>query len=151
MSQSLTKLYVHLIFHVKNNRLKIRQTEEKELYAYIASILKDNESLPVKINGTEDHIHILCVMSKNISLSKLTEEIKRHSSRWIKTKNPCYAKFSWQGGYAGFSVSPSICNKTKRYIINQKEHHKTVSFKEEYIFFLKEYDIDYDERYLWNG
>ena len=88
-------------------------------------------------------------MSKNIALSKLTEEIKRHSSRWIKTRGAHYKQFAWQGGYTGFSVSQSLHDKTKRYIEQQEEHHKKMTFKEELIAFLKEYDIDYDERYLW--
>ena len=88
-------------------------------------------------------------MSKNIALSKLVEEIKRHSSRWIKNKGLDYSNFAWQGGYAGFSVSPSIHTKTKEYIENQEQHHKKRSFKEEYLLFLKEYRIDYNEDYLW--
>lgn len=118
------------------------------MYAYIGSIIKDNGSIPILINGTNDHVHILCVLSKNSSLANLVEEIKRHSSRWIKTINPYYSKFAWQGGYAGFSVSQSIHDKTKLYIANQEEHHKKMTFKEELIAFLKEYEIEFDERYL---
>ena len=120
------------------------------MYAYIGSIIKDNESIPIIINGVEDHIHILCVMSKNIALAKFVEEIKRHSSRWIKTKGNYYTKFAWQGGYGGFSVSPSLHDKSKNYIQNQERHHQKMSFKEEYLIFLKEYGIDYNEKYLWN-
>lgn len=87
-------------------------------------------------------------MSKNISLSKLVENIKRHSSRWFKTKGDHYSNFSWQGGYAGFSVSPSVIERTKKYIANQKIHHKTLGFKEEYLKFLSEYHIEYNEEYL---
>ena len=76
------------------------------------------------INGVEDHIHILCIMSKNIALAKFVEEIKRHSSRWIKTKGDHYTKFAWQGGYGGFSVGPSLHDKTKQYIKNQENHHQ---------------------------
>jgi putative transposase len=150
MSQSLSKLYVHIIFHVKNSFSKIREEEKDELYAYIGSIIKDNQSIPIIINGVNDHIHILCVMSKNIALAKLVEEIKRHSSRWIKTKDKHYNNFSWQGGYGGFSVSPSLHEKTRHYIRVQEEHHKKMNFNEEYLLFLKEYGIDYDERYLWS-
>ena len=150
MSQSLSKLYIHLIFHIKNPQVPIRQEEKKILYAYIGTILKDNGSIPILINGTIDHVHILCVMSKNISLASLVEEIKRHSSRWIKTIDPHYKQFAWQGGYAGFSVSQSIHDKTKRYIANQEEHHKKMTFREELLVFLKEYEIEYDERYLWS-
>lgn len=149
MSQSISKLYVHIIFHIKNPYAEIRKEDKNDLYAYIGSIIKDNESIPILINGIEDHIHILCVMSKNIALSKFIEEIKRNSSRWIKTKSPHYAKFVWQGGYADFSVSPSLHDKTKLYIKNQEEHHKKMTFKEEYLLFLKEYGIKYNENYLW--
>ncbi len=150
MSQSLSKLFTHIIFHIKYTSVKIRKEDKDELYAYIGSIIKDNESIPIMINGIEGHVHILCVMSKNIALAKLVEEIKRHSSRWIKTKGSYYRKFAWQGGYGGFSVSPSLHDKTKRYIQNQERHHQKVSFKEEYLIFLKKYGVDYNEEYLWN-
>lgn len=149
MSQSLSKLYVHLIFHVKNNIGLIRAEDEKELYAYMGGVIKSSSSIPVNINGTEDHVHVLCIMSKNISLSDLMEDIKKNSSRWIKTKGTHYQNFAWQGGYAGFSVSQSKVDVVSRYIDNQKEHHKHQTFREEYIQFLKEYGIEYNEDYLW--
>jgi putative transposase len=143
MGQSLSKLYVHIVFHTKNAYVLIRNDDKARLYAYIGSIIKDNGSIPISINGSKDHIHILCVMSKNINLALLTEEIKRHSSRWIKTLDTFYSKFAWQGGYAGFSVSPSLIDKTKKYIENQEEHHKKVTFEDELILFLKEYGISF--------
>lgn len=149
MSQSLSKLFVHIIYHVKSTSVLIRKEDADELYAYIGAVLKDLECIPILINGVSDHIHILCVMSKNIALAKLVEDTKRHSSRWIKTKSNYYTKFAWQGGYAGFSVSPSLYEKTKKYIENQEEHHKKMTFKEEYLLFLKEYSIEFDENYLW--
>lgn len=149
MSQSLSKLYVHLIFHIRDSLVPINKEDKKDLYAYIGSIIKDNGSIPIIINGTIDHVHILCVMSKNIALAKLIEEIKRHSSRWIKTIGIHYKQFAWQGGYAGFSVSQSLHEKTKHYIEFQDDHHKKMTFQEELILFLKEYNIEYDERYLW--
>lgn len=150
MAQSLSKLYVHIIFHIKNDSVKILKNDTDELYSYMGSIIKDNQSIPISINGISDHVHVLCVMSKNIALAKLVEEIKRHSSRWIKTKGKHYYQFSWQGGYGSFSVSPSLHYKTKLYIRNQEEHHKKMNFKEEYLLFLKEYGIEYNENYLWN-
>lgn len=150
MAQSLSKLFVHIIFHIKKSSCTIRTTDTKELYAYMASIIKTTQSIPIVINGVEDHVHILCVMSKNIALAKLVEDIKRNSSRWIKTKDSYYKNFTWQGGYAGFSVSSSLYEKTKLYIENQEEHHKKLSFKDEYILFLREYCVDYDEKYLWD-
>ena len=150
MSQSLSKIYLHLVFHIKSTSVLIRDEDRKSLYAYMGSVIKSNHSIPIIINGTLNHVHILCVMSKNIALAKLVEEIKRHSSRWIKTVDGYYKTFAWQGGYGGFSVSPSVHDKTKRYIENQQEHHKEISFQEEYLSFLKEYGIEYDEKYLWN-
>lgn len=149
MSQSLSKLFIHIIFHIKSSSCLIKEDTSNKLYAYLGTIIKDNQSLPIIINGVEDHIHILCVMSKNIALKKLVEELKRHSSRWIKTQEEYYQRFAWQGGYAGFSVSPSLHDKTVNYICKQREHHKKMSFQDEYRFFLKEYGIDYDEEYVW--
>jgi len=141
MSQSLSKLYVHLIFHIKNSFVLIRKQDKKDLYAYMGSIIKDTGSMPILINGMGDHVHI--------ALAKLIEEIKRHSSRWIKTIDQHYKDFAWQGGYAGFSVSQSLHDKTKLYIENQEEHHKKLTFRQELEDFLIEYGIDYNEQYLW--
>jgi len=149
MSQSLSKLYVHIVFHTKYNQDLIKADVEDELYAYLGGILKANKCVPIAINGIENHIHILCIQSKNITLANLLEELKRNSSRWIKTKGTMYVDFAWQGGYGAFSVSQSKVDVVKRYIENQKEHHASETYKEEYIRFLKEYGIDYNEEYLW--
>ncbi len=150
MSQSLSKLFVHIIFHVKDsNETYIRKSDYTKLHAYIGSIIKDNDSIPIIINGIQDHIHILCVQSKNIAISKLVEEIKRHSSRWLKQNDNFYRVFAWQNGYGAFSVSPSLHDKTYKYIQNQEEHHKKLSFKDEYVLFLKEFGIEYNEEFLW--
>jgi len=149
MAQSLSKLYVHLILQIKNRIILIRKQDKKVLYAYMGSIIKDTGLLPILINGMADHVHILCVMSKNFALAKLIEEIKRHSSHWIKTIDRYYKDFAWQGGYAGFSVSQSLHDKTKLYIANQEEHHKKLTFKQVLEAFLIEYGIDYNEQYLW--
>ena len=149
MSHSLSKLYVHLIFHVKDEQVFIRPEDEKELYAYMGGIIKQTSSDPIKIGGVGNHVHILANMSKNISLSKFLEEIKKNSSRWIKTKNAYYKNFAWQVGYAGYSVSQSKVEVVKRYIERQKEHHKKISFREEYLKFLREYSVGFDEKYLW--
>jgi len=149
MSQSLSKMYVHAMFHVKNNEVLIKPEDDKELYAYIGGLLGLSKSIPIAINGIEDHIHVLCIMSKNVTLAKLMEDIKGNSSRWIKTLGPHYRDFSWQGGYSGYSVSQSKVPTVKKYIERQKEHHKTQTSREEYIQFLKENEVDYNEDYLW--
>jgi len=150
MSQSLSKLYIHIIFHTKYNRDYIKPEIEKELFPYFGGLLKKVNCIPISINGTENHIHILCIMSKNIALANLLEDLKRNSSRWIKTKGEEFEEFSWQGGYGGFSVSQSKVDIVKEYIENQKEHHKTETFEVEYIRFMKEYGIDYNEKFLWS-
>ncbi|MEI6139043.1 MAG: transposase [Mariniphaga sp.] len=149
MSQSLSKMYVHAIFHVKNNDILIKPEDHEELYAYIGGVIKLSKSIPVIINGIENHVHVLCIMAKTICLADLMEDIKRHSSRWIKTKGIHYQNFAWQGGYAGYSVSPSKVEAVRKYIENQKTHHLSQSFKDEYIQFLKEHDVDYNEDFLW--
>ena len=149
MAQSLSKLYVHIIFHVKNEKLLIRQENEKELYAYIGGIIKQTSSYPIMINGTSDHLHVLSTLSKNISLADFVKKIKENSSRWIKTKGLHYQDFAWQGGYSGYSVSQSKVKIVEKYVENQKEHHKKVSFREEYLTFLKEHEINFDESFLW--
>ena len=149
MAQSLSKLYVHIIFHVKNEKLLIRQEDEKELYAYIGGIIKQTSSCPIMINGTSDHIHVLSTLSKNISLADFVKKIKENSSSWIKTKGLHYQDFGWQGGYSGYSVSQSKVKIVEKYIENQKEHHKKVLFREEYLTFLKEHEINFDESFLW--
>ena len=150
MAQSLSKIYVHIVFRTKNGDYYIPENVLKELYAYIATIMKNLESPAIVIGGMPDHIHILCVLSKNIAIKKLLEEIKKHSSKWLKTKANTLSNFRWQNGYAAFSVSQSQVLKVKNYILNQKEHHRKKMFQEEVVDFLKKYNIEYDERYLWD-
>ena len=149
MSQSLSKLFIHIVYRVKTSSVKIREEEKSALHAYIGAIIKNNNSIPIIINGMDDHIHILCVMSKNIALATLVREIKSGSSRWIKSVHPHYNNFAWQGGYGAFSVSASLHDRTKRYIEKQEEHHRATSFQKEYLKFLKKYNIEFDERFLW--
>ncbi len=150
MPQSLTRVYLHLIFHTKNKYVSIRPSESNKLYAYMNGVIKNNESIPIIINGVSDHIHILCVLSKNVALARLVQKIKQNSSRWLKEQDRHYRNFEWQGGYGGFSVSPSILDKTIGYIKNQQDHHKKRSFREEYRSFLQTYKIEYNEKYLWD-
>jgi REP element-mobilizing transposase RayT len=149
MSQSLSQLYVHIIFHVHDNAVGILPEHAHELYAYIGGIINQYQSRPIQIGGMPDHVHVLCSLSKNIPLSRLVEEIKRNSSRWIKSKGSHYSKFAWQGGYAAFSVSASIVERTGNYIQGQAMHHRKRTYEEEVLLFLKEYAVEYDETYLF--
>ena len=150
MSQSLVKNYIHLVFSTKNRKPLITNSYQQELYNYFGGICNNLECYPVQIGGYTDHVHILCLLSKKIALIKLVEEIKSHSSRWFKTKDASLDNFYWQSGYGTFSVNPSEIEIVKKYIESQNEHHKTKTFQEEYRAFLKKYNIDYDERYIWD-
>jgi putative transposase len=150
MAQTLVKLYVHIIFSTKN-RADLIQTEiEEELFAYIGGITNQNKSKLLAANGTADHIHLLVSMSKNIELSELVGDIKRDSSKWIKTKGAAYRRFRWQDGYGAFSVGYTQIEDVKKYIANQKTHHADVSFEDEFRYFLNKYEMEYDERYVWD-
>lgn len=150
MGQSLVKNYIHIIFSTKLRAPLILESIENELYSYIGGICKQLECYPVKIGGYIDHIHILCMLSKKIPLMKLLEEIKAHSSKWIKTKDNTLKKFYWQNGYGAFSVNPYEVDKVIAYIENQKEHHRKKTFQEEYRAFLKKYNIEFDDKYVWD-
>lgn len=148
MSQSFVKFYAHIVFHTKYSRDLIKADIEDELYSYIGGILKSFNSVPIRIGGIEDHVHVLCTLPKTMSLADLTEEIKKSSSKWIKTRGQTYSNFYWQAGYGGFSVGWSQVEIVKNYISNQKVHHKKVTFLEEYKTLLDENGVEYDERYL---
>jgi putative transposase len=148
MSQSYVQFYAHIVFHTKNNMKFIREDIEDELYSYLGGILNTYRSIPLQIGGTSDHIHVLCTLPKTMTLADLTEEIKKSSSKWIKTKGSHYHTFYWQDGYCGFSVGWSQVKHVKNYIRNQKQHHIKVSSMDEYRKLLDENGIQYDERYL---
>jgi len=150
MGQSLVQNYLHIIFSTKNRQLLIQKSVESELHAYLGGICNRLECQTIKVGGYIDHIHILCKLSKKIPLTKLIEEVKSHSSKWIKTKGEVYKNFYWQDGYGAFSVNPSQVDAVIEYISRQHEHHQKKSFQEEYSSFLRKYDVGYDERYVWD-
>ena len=150
MGQSLVKNYLHIIFSTKYRQPLIIESVEDELYSYLGGICKELECPPIKIGGYYDHVHILCMLSKKIALMKLLEEVKSHSSKWMKTKDDSLNTFYWQDGYGAFSVNPSEVDAVINYIANQKEHHRRKTFENEYRAFLKKYNMDYDERYVWD-
>lgn len=126
----------------------IREDIRDELYAYLGGVLKNCKSIPFQIGGTDDHIHVLCTLPRTMNLADLTEEIKKCSSKWIKTRGSHYRTFYWHEGYSGFSLGWPQIETVKKYIMNQKQHHANESFIEEYKRLLKENGIDFDERYL---
>lgn len=149
MGQSLVKNYIHIVFSTKHRTHLIDEEIEIELYRYLGGICNNLNCHVIKVGGFTNHVHILCMLSKNISLVKLLGELKAHSSKWIKTKGEKYHNFYWQDGYGAFSVNPADVERLVNYIAKQKEHHQKLSFKDEYRGFLKELGMDYDERYVW--
>jgi len=150
MSQSLVKNYLHIIFSTKYRQRLISNAVEDELYAYIGGLCKKMDCQPIKIGGYENHVHILCMLSKMMTLIKLMQEVKSASSRWIKTIHPHLQNFYGQDGYGAFSVNPSETEIVIRYISNQKVHHQKLTFQDEYRAYLKKYGVEYDERYVWD-
>jgi putative transposase len=150
MSQSLAKILVHLTFSTKERRPLIRDEEREKLHAYMIGILENLKSPSLRTNSVNDHVHILFSLSKNHSLAHIVGEVKESSSAWLKKENPSYRDFYWQGGCAAFSVSESQAETVRRYIQNQPEHHKKVSFQDELRSLFKKHNVPYDERYVWD-
>lgn len=148
MSQSLSKNYIHLIFSTKYREAQMRKEDYPDIYAYISGILTNLDCPLITIGGTSNHLHILCALNKNIALSKMVEEVKKSTSRWIKGKGSFYRQFAWQDGYGAFSVSQSKVETVSQYIRNQETHHATRTFEEELRIFLNEYKVEYNENYL---
>ena len=149
MAQSLSQIYLQIIFHTQYGGVIIQEDDGPKLYAYIDGILKNRGSLIVQIGGRPDHIHVLCTLPRTITVAELVEDIKKCSSRWVKTIDSRYSRFAWQGGYGVFSVSASPLEKTKQHIVNQQEHHRVRTFREEYEAFLKLYNVEYDAKYVF--
>jgi len=150
MGQSLVKNYVHLVFSTKYRQPLILPSYEQELHSYLGGICKNLECQPIKIGGYTDHIHILCMLSKKIALMKLLEEVKSHSSKWMKTKHESLHNFYWQDGYGAFSVNYKGVDRVSAYIANQHAHHNKKTFQDEYRSLLEKYKVEYDERYVWD-
>ena len=150
MPQSLVTLRTHLVFSTKNRERLITPTVEGELHAYLAGILKAKGSPAIEIGGWEDHVHILFSLSKTVALSEVVCDLKSDSSKWIKGRGPALANFYWQAGYAAFSIGKSAEADLIRYIRRQREHHQRRDFKDELRTFLRKYEVEYDERYVWD-
>ena len=149
MAQTLVCLRIH-VFSTKNRQPMITPEVEPELYAYIAGTAKNLDSRCLTIGGTSNHVHLLVSQSKNIALSHLMEEIKKSSSKWIKTKATALRSFGWQDGYGAFTIGQSQVEALKHYIAVQKERHRKQTFEEELVALLNKYHVQYDERYIWS-
>jgi len=151
MPQSLAKILVHTVFSTKDRRPFLRDKPlRQELHHYIGGILNNLGCQPIIVGGVEDHLHILSTLSRTGSVAEMVKELKRGSSLWLKTKSSSLKDFAWQNGYGifsiGFSQKPAVCE----YITGQEEHHRKVSFQDEFRVLLQRYEIEFDEKYVWD-
>lgn len=151
MPQSLAQIYLHIVYSTKLRKPYLQDPQlRKDCHAYLAGTCNNLRSPSLIVGGVEDHVHILCQLSKTMSASALIREIKRESSKWAKLESPRLKMFHWQNGYGAFSISPSHVDAIKRYIANQVEHHKTETFQDEFRRLCRKYGIEIDERYVWD-
>ena len=149
MADTYSQLYVQIVFAVKGRQNLISQKWKDEIYKYITGIITNQKQKLIAINGMPDHIHILVGIKPNITLSDLIRDIKSNSSKFINEQKWTNGKFEWQKGFGAFSYSHSQLTNIIKYIENQEEHHKTKTFREEYIAFLKLFDIDFKDEYIF--
>ena len=147
---TFSQIYIQVVFAVRGRNSLIAQSWEEELYKYITGIITNKGQKLIAINGMPDHIHLLIGMKPSCCLSDLVREIKKASNSFINEKKFSKFKFEWQEGYGAFSYSHSSLDNVIAYIQNQKEHHKKKSFREEYIDFLRKFEVKYKDEYLFN-
>ena len=150
MANTYTQIYIHVVFAVQERACLIKSEWREELFKYIAGILKNQGIKLIAIGGVEDHIHILFGLNPKIALSDLVRDVKANSSKLINEKGFVRGKFYWQEGFGAFSYSRSQIDTVAKYVLNQEKHHANKSFKAEYIDLLDRFNVDYDERYLFN-
>ncbi len=150
MAQSLSNILLHIVFSTKYREDSINPRIESSLYKYMGGIHRDMRCPALLIGGTTNHIHTLCRLERTVTVSKLLEAVKSDSSKWIKTQSEEFSRFAWQNGYGAFSIGASAIPTLQEYIKNQKQHHAKMAFKDEYRTLLAKYDIEFDERYVWD-
>lgn len=148
MANSYIQLNAHITFHVKTGVDPIRKDDLPRLFAYLGGCANEQGVKTIAVGGMPDHIHMLVSMPATVTMSDFVKRVKVWSSKWLKTLGNTYRGFAWQDGYGAFSVSHSVISKTISYIANQAEHHKKMTFREEYLRFLQANEIDYDEQYV---
>ncbi len=148
MPQSLSKVYIHVVFSTKYRQHLIPESIREELQSYIIGCLRNIKSYTEEIYINPDHFHALCTLPRTVTIAQMVSKIKTPSSRWLKEKG--IPHFDWQNGYAAFSVSASGVKAVKRYIRSQPVHHKKADFKNELQLFFNKYNVEFDERYVWD-
>ena len=150
MPQSHARLPIHLVFSTKNRERILTGKIRDSLHAYMATVLQNFGCPALLINSVEDHVHVLFELSRTVSVSRAVEEVKKASSKWIKTQGAEFAGFAWQAGYGAFAVSESNVPAVREYIAGQREHHRIKSFQEEYRAFWGRHRVAFDEQYVWD-
>ena len=151
MPHALAEIYVHIVFSTKDRVPFLGDRElRSEMHSYLAGACRNLKCPPLIVGGVEDHVHVLCRFGRTITIADLLKGLKQESSKWIKTKDRSLGDFYWQEGYGAFSTIPDRLPALRRYIAEQEEHHKKESFKDEYRRPLKAYNVEYDERYVWD-
>lgn len=149
MANTYSQIYIHVVFAVKGRESLIHKCKD-ELYKYISGIVNQQGQKLYVINGMPDHVHVLLSIKPDCNLSDLVREIKSNSSKWINTKKFVLGKFQWQNGFGAFSCSQSQLDTVIAYINNQEQHHAKRSFKDEYLELLQKYQVEYDEKYMFD-
>ncbi len=149
MAGTFSQIYIQVVFSVQGRGNFICKEWKDELYKYIAGVIKGKEQKPIIVNGMPDHIHAFVGLRPAMAIADLVRDIKNNSSNFINEKKLVTGKFSWQEGYGAFSYSHSHIQNVYDYILNQEEHHRKKTFREEYIDFLKKFEIEYNENYLF--
>ena len=151
MPQFLARVVQHVVFSTKNRVAFFKDPELRaRLHASMAGVLQNIGCEPILIGGVEDHVHILCNLSRTITSAGLVEEAKKSPSKWMKEQGAAYGEFFWQGGYGAFSVSQSNVEQVRAYIATQEEHHRRVSFQDEFRALCRKHGVEIDERYVWD-
>jgi REP-associated tyrosine transposase len=151
MPQSLARILVHTVFSTKERRPFLRDKGLRtEMHAYLGGILAKLDCQPILVGGVEDHVHLLSALARTCDAATMVKEVKRGSSLWIKTKSSSLQDFGWQNGYGIFSIGFSQIADVKNYIARQEEHHRRISFQDEFRSLLERYQIEFDERYVWD-
>lgn len=150
MPQSLGQLILHLVFSTKDRRRYLDDAIRDRTYAFLATVCRDRGCEAYRVGGTDDHVHVVCRLSRTVTIAALVEDVKRESSKWVKTVAPEYGGFCWQRGYGAFSLSRSHLDQAVGYVSHQMEHHRTVSFQDELRELLRRYQVEFDERYVWD-
>ncbi|NOY28664.1 MAG: IS200/IS605 family transposase [Planctomycetes bacterium] len=149
MGHSYCSAYYHCVFSTKERRQTITPELQERLWPYLGGIARKNNLAALAIGGIEDHVHMLLSLPTTLTISKVMQLVKGNSSKWVHDEFPEYHNFAWQEGYGAFSIGISQIDATKQYIANQIEHHRTKTFQEEFLAFLKKHEIEYDPRYVW--